>query len=160
MVLADVCELSSCSLLAGGPVDYQSFQRDIALGSQNLENSLLLAVPLGFRCQGGGGYSGGGFLCHRRSVHRFADDEVVDNLLETLAVSAADFVYWDRVLAMECQIYELLNKERISVTTPIRSIGGKILGSTKPERVRRMQVQQIKMMASTKSDQTGAIPKE
>lgn len=33
----------------------------------------------------------------------------------TLAGGAADCVYWDRVLAKECRLFELRNKERISV---------------------------------------------
>lgn len=33
----------------------------------------------------------------------------------TLAGGAADCVYWDRVLAKECRIYELRNKEHIAV---------------------------------------------
>lgn len=35
--------------------------------------------------------------------------------LGTLAGGAADCVYWDRVLAKECRLFELRNKERISV---------------------------------------------
>lgn len=38
------------------------------------------------------------------------------NLLAgTLAGGAADCVYWDRVLAKQCRLYELRNRERISV---------------------------------------------
>lgn len=33
----------------------------------------------------------------------------------TLAGGAADCVYWDRVLSKECRMYELRNRERISV---------------------------------------------
>ena len=33
----------------------------------------------------------------------------------TLAGGAADCVYWDRVLAKQCRLYELRNRERISV---------------------------------------------
>ena len=33
----------------------------------------------------------------------------------TLAGGAADCVYWDRVLAKQCRMYELRNRERISV---------------------------------------------
>lgn len=36
-------------------------------------------------------------------------------LLGTLAGGAADCVYWDRVLAKQCRMHELRNRERISV---------------------------------------------
>ncbi|KAB0805567.1 hypothetical protein PPYR_02540 [Photinus pyralis] len=41
--------------------------------------------------------------------------EINDFLLGTLAGGAADCVYWDRVLAKQCRMYELRNRERISV---------------------------------------------
>jgi 20S proteasome subunit beta 5 len=41
--------------------------------------------------------------------------EINDYLLGTLAGGAADCVYWDRVLAKQCRMYELRNRERISV---------------------------------------------
>ncbi|XP_055920395.1 proteasome subunit beta type-5 [Eupeodes corollae] len=41
--------------------------------------------------------------------------EINQYLLGTLAGGAADCVYWDRVLAKECRLHELRNKERISV---------------------------------------------
>lgn len=149
MALADVCGFSGGSLLAGGPMGYQSFQRDIALGSQNLENSLSLAVPpfqepaenlaklqahgessgikmdfdhgtttLGFRFQGGvilavDSRATGGQFIGSQTMKKIV--EINDYLLGTLAGGAADCVYWDRVLAKECRIYELRNKERISV---------------------------------------------
>uniref|UniRef100_A0A1Q3G3E2 Proteasome subunit beta n=1 Tax=Culex tarsalis TaxID=7177 RepID=A0A1Q3G3E2_CULTA len=149
MALADVCGFSSGSLLAGGPMGYQSFQRDIALGSQNLDNSLSLAVPpfqepaenlaklqahgessgikmdfdhgtttLGFRFQGGvilavDSRATGGQFIGSQTMKKIV--EINDYLLGTLAGGAADCVYWDRVLAKECRIYELRNKERISV---------------------------------------------
>lgn len=37
------------------------------------------------------------------------------NTQGTLAGGAADCVYWDRVLAKQCRLYELRNRERISV---------------------------------------------
>lgn len=36
-------------------------------------------------------------------------------LLGTMAGGAADCAYWERVLARQCRVYELRNKERISV---------------------------------------------
>lgn len=41
--------------------------------------------------------------------------EINDFLLGTLAGGAADCVYWDRVLAKQCRMYELRNRSRISV---------------------------------------------
>ena len=41
--------------------------------------------------------------------------EINPYLLGTMAGGAADCAYWERVLAFECRIYELRNKERISV---------------------------------------------
>ncbi|XP_073987287.1 proteasome subunit beta type-5-like [Rhodnius prolixus] len=40
--------------------------------------------------------------------------EINKYLLGTMAGGAADCVYWDRVLAKQCRMYELRNKERIS----------------------------------------------
>ncbi|XP_057210173.1 proteasome subunit beta type-8-like [Triplophysa rosa] len=42
--------------------------------------------------------------------------EINPYLLGTMSGSAADCVYWERVLAKECRIYKLRNKERISVS--------------------------------------------
>ncbi|XP_064466535.1 proteasome subunit beta type-5-like [Ornithodoros turicata] len=41
--------------------------------------------------------------------------EINNYLLGTMAGGAADCVYWERVLAERCRIYELRNRERISV---------------------------------------------
>ncbi|KAL0270448.1 UNVERIFIED_CONTAM: hypothetical protein PYX00_007860 [Menopon gallinae] len=41
--------------------------------------------------------------------------EINDYLLGTLAGGAADCVYWDRVLSKQCRMFELRNRERISV---------------------------------------------
>lgn len=41
--------------------------------------------------------------------------EINDYLLGTIAGGAADCVYWDRVLTKQCRLYELRNRERISV---------------------------------------------
>ncbi|XP_067928286.1 proteasome subunit beta type-5-like [Watersipora subatra] len=42
--------------------------------------------------------------------------EINPYLLGTMAGGAADCSYWERVLAKQCRIYELRNKERISVS--------------------------------------------
>lgn len=41
--------------------------------------------------------------------------EINDFLLGTMAGGAADCVYWERVLSKQCRMYELRNRERISV---------------------------------------------
>ncbi|XP_051155158.1 proteasome subunit beta type-5 [Leptopilina boulardi] len=41
--------------------------------------------------------------------------EINDYLLGTIAGGAADCVYWDRVLTKQCRLYELRNRERISI---------------------------------------------
>ncbi|ELU16739.1 hypothetical protein CAPTEDRAFT_41193, partial [Capitella teleta] len=41
--------------------------------------------------------------------------EINPYLLGTMAGGAADCQYWERVVARQCRIYELRNKERISV---------------------------------------------
>ena len=41
--------------------------------------------------------------------------EINSYLLGTMAGGAADCTYWERVLAKQCRIYELRNRERISV---------------------------------------------
>jgi 20S proteasome subunit beta 5 len=41
--------------------------------------------------------------------------EINDFLLGTMAGGAADCTYWERVLSKQCRLYELRNKERISV---------------------------------------------
>jgi len=41
--------------------------------------------------------------------------EINSYLLGTMAGGAADCIYWERVLAKQCRIYELRNRERISV---------------------------------------------
>uniref|UniRef100_UPI00398EAD0A proteasome subunit beta type-8 n=1 Tax=Pristiophorus japonicus TaxID=55135 RepID=UPI00398EAD0A len=42
--------------------------------------------------------------------------EINPYLLGTMSGSAADCVYWERMLAKQCRIYKLRNKERISVS--------------------------------------------
>lgn len=41
--------------------------------------------------------------------------EINPYLLGTMAGGAADCSFWERLLAKECRLYELRNKERISV---------------------------------------------
>ncbi|XP_058463371.1 proteasome subunit beta type-5 [Malaya genurostris] len=75
-------------------------------------------TTLGFRFQGGvilavDSRATGGQFIGSGTMKKIV--EINDYLLGTLAGGAADCVYWDRVLAKECRIYELRNKERISV---------------------------------------------
>ncbi|XP_026465504.1 proteasome subunit beta type-5-like [Ctenocephalides felis] len=75
-------------------------------------------TTLGFQFRGGvilavdSRATGGQFIgsqCMKKIV------EINDFLLGTLAGGAADCVYWDRVLAKQCRLHELRNRERISV---------------------------------------------
>uniref|UniRef100_A0A336LR91 Proteasome subunit beta n=1 Tax=Culicoides sonorensis TaxID=179676 RepID=A0A336LR91_CULSO len=75
-------------------------------------------TTLGFRFQGGvilavDSRATGGQFIGSQSMKKIV--EINDYLLGTLAGGAADCVYWDRVLAKECRLFELRNKERISV---------------------------------------------
>lgn len=75
-------------------------------------------TTLGFRYQGGvvlavDSRATGGQFIGSQTMKKIV--EINDYLLATLAGGAADCVYWDRVLAKQCRMYELRNRERISV---------------------------------------------
>jgi len=75
-------------------------------------------TTLGFKYKGGviiavdSRASGGQFIMSN-SVLKVI--EINDYLLGTMAGGAADCCYWERILAERCRIYELRNRERISV---------------------------------------------
>lgn len=75
-------------------------------------------TTLGFQYQGGvllavdSRATGGNFI-GSQTMKKIV--EINNYLLGTLAGGAADCVYWDRVLSKQCRIYELRNRERISV---------------------------------------------
>eukprot|EP00051_Salpingoeca_urceolata_P027468 m.481599 g.481599 ORF g.481599 m.481599 type:complete len:292 (+) comp22243_c0_seq1:47-922(+) len=48
--------------------------------------------------------------------------EINPYLLGTMAGGAADCSYWERVLAQQCRMYELQNKERISVAAASKTL--------------------------------------
>merc|ERR1711992_369579 len=75
-------------------------------------------TTLGFKYQGGvvlavdsratgGMYIGSGRVKKIIEINRY--------LLGTMAGGAADCMYWERVLSKQCRLYELRNRERISV---------------------------------------------
>jgi 20S proteasome subunit beta 5 len=75
-------------------------------------------TTLGFRYKGGvivacdsratgGSYIGSGTVKKIIEINKF--------LLGTMAGGAADCTYWERVLSKQCRLYELRNRERISV---------------------------------------------
>ncbi|KAI5641285.1 proteasome subunit domain-containing protein [Phthorimaea operculella] len=75
-------------------------------------------TTLGFKYQGGvllavDSRATGGQFIGSQSMKKIV--EINNYLLGTLAGGAADCVYWDRVLAKQCRLYELRNRERISV---------------------------------------------
>merc|ERR1712121_49572 len=55
----------------------------------------------------GGMYIGSGSVKKIIEINKF--------LLGTMAGGAADCTYWERVLSKQCRLYELRNRERISV---------------------------------------------
>ncbi|XP_052060972.1 proteasome subunit beta type-5-like [Mytilus californianus] len=54
--------------------------------------------------------------------------EINPYLLGTMAGGAADCAYWERVLAKHCRIYELRNKERISVAAASKLLANIVYG--------------------------------
>lgn len=52
--------------------------------------------------------------------------EINPYLLGTMAGGAADCMFWERVLAKQCRIYELRNKERISVAAASKVLGNMV----------------------------------
>ncbi|XP_065167035.1 proteasome subunit beta type-5 [Atheta coriaria] len=75
-------------------------------------------TTLGFQYQGGvvlavDSRATAGAFIGSQSMKKIV--EINQYLLGTLAGGAADCVYWDRVLAKQCRMYELRNRERISV---------------------------------------------
>jgi len=75
-------------------------------------------TTLGFKFQNGvvlavDSRATGGQYIGSNSVKKII--EINDNLLGTMAGGAADCTYWDRVLAKQCRLFELRNRERISV---------------------------------------------
>lgn len=75
-------------------------------------------TTLAFKYQGGvcvcaDSRATGGQYIGSNSVKKII--EINDFLLGTMAGGAADCVYWERVLAERCRVYELRNRERISV---------------------------------------------
>ena len=82
-------------------------------------------TTLGFCFQGGvilavDSRATGGQFIGSQSMKKVV--EINNYMLGTLAGGAADCVYWDRVLAKECRLYELRNKERISVAAASKII--------------------------------------
>ena len=56
--------------------------------------------------------------------------EINPYLLGTMAGGAADCMFWERVLAKQCRIYELRNKERISVAGASKLLANMLYATT------------------------------
>eukprot|EP00063_Salmo_salar_P022370 XP_013997205.1 PREDICTED: proteasome subunit beta type-8-like [Salmo salar] len=54
--------------------------------------------------------------------------EINHYLLGTMSGSAADCQYWERLLAKECRLYKLRNKQRISVSAASKLLCNMMLG--------------------------------
>jgi len=88
-------------------------------------------TTLAFRYQGGvcvcaDSRATGGQYIGSNSVKKII--EINDYLLGTMAGGAADCVYWERVLAERCRIYELRNRERISVAAASKLLANILYG--------------------------------
>jgi len=75
-------------------------------------------TTLGFKFNGGvilavDSRATGGMFIGSQCVKKII--EINNFLLGTMAGGAADCVYWERVLSKQCRLYELRNRERISV---------------------------------------------
>ncbi|KAJ4428962.1 hypothetical protein ANN_25958 [Periplaneta americana] len=141
MALESLCGIDSRKSFGFNNRDL-SYEDEYEQYSRNFANNLELAVPpfrtfstdengkdikikfdhgtttLGFRYQGGvvlavDSRATGGQFIGSQTMKKIV--EINDYLLGTLAGGAADCVYWDRVLAKQCRMYELRNRERISV---------------------------------------------
>ncbi len=81
-------------------------------------NFLHGTTTLGFRYKGGvilavDSRATGGMYIYSGNVKKIIT--INQFLLGTMAGGAADCMYWERVLSKQCRLYELRNKERISV---------------------------------------------
>ncbi|XP_014488439.1 PREDICTED: proteasome subunit beta type-5 [Dinoponera quadriceps] len=86
-------------------------------------------TTLGFQYQGGivlavDSRATGGQFIGSSTMKKIV--EINDYLLGTLAGGAADCVYWDRVLAKQCRMYELRNRERISIAAASKLLSNMI----------------------------------
>jgi len=100
------------------------FSTQVPLELNNQESSSLKihmshgTTTLGFKFQGGvvlavDSRATGGMFIGSQEVKKII--EINKFLLGTMAGGAADCVYWERVLSKECRLYELRNRQRISV---------------------------------------------
>ena len=88
---------------AGNPIEMHFEHGTTTLGFK-YKGGVLLAVDSRAT---GGMYIGSGSVKKIIEINRF--------LLGTMAGGAADCVYWERVLSKQCRLYQLRNRERISV---------------------------------------------
>lgn len=84
-------------------------------------------TTLGFRFQGGvilavDSRASSGQYIASQTVQKVL--EINDYLLGTMAGGAADCQYWERVLGMECRLWELRNNSRITVAAASKILAG------------------------------------
>ncbi|CAH1163824.1 unnamed protein product [Phaedon cochleariae] len=142
MSLADICNISDYDSNRGTKNDFHqmctNFTSNMSLGVPPFANAVANignmakddsgrsikinfdhgTTTLGFMYKGGvvlavDSRATGGQFIGSQTMKKIV--EINDFLLGTLAGGAADCVYWDRVLAKQCRMYELRNRERISV---------------------------------------------
>jgi len=111
----------------GGPADlmggWNGYHKSQFESGQKKGSDLKLRMDhgtttLGFKYNGGvllavDSRATGGMFIGSQTVKKII--EINDFLLGTMAGGAADCVYWERVLSKQCRMYELRNRERISV---------------------------------------------
>lgn len=87
----------------GKPVNMHFAHGTTTLGFK-YKNGVILAVD---------SRATGGMFIYSGTVKKII--EINQFLLGTMAGGAADCIYWERVLSKQCRLYELRNRERISV---------------------------------------------
>jgi len=86
-------------------------------------------TTLGFKYQGGvilsvDSRATGGMYIGSGSVKKII--EINKFLLGTMAGGAADCTYWERVLSKQCRLYQLRNRERISVAAASKLLSNQV----------------------------------
>jgi len=115
----DVQQAIAADSFAYAPVPRpRSFCNDMKKTTGRLMNFAKGTTTLGFVFQGGiiiavDSRASMGSYISSQSVRKVL--HITDRLLGTMAGGAADCQYWERHLGMLCRLYELRNKQRISV---------------------------------------------
>jgi len=106
--------------IPSGPISSYGHRNSAEIPSDSGINMRMAhgTTTLGFKFNGGviiavDSRATGGMFIGSQEVKKII--EINEFLLGTMAGGAADCVYWERVLSKHCRLYELKNRERISV---------------------------------------------